>query len=203
MILFFVGGVSIKDRRKQSFPARTPHDFIASSTHLPWTNHMPMTTASTTTCNLSINTPTKNRVDLSCSNCGTMTTTIWRRNTRGEMVCNACGLYYKLHGVNRPHTMRRDTIHTRRRRPRARGTGPGGGDRSNKQSEEEMLMALKKHIQPQIMLAAIQSNYCRVTDTADDNSELEQDGQDQQDGLEIQDDTDLPLNLVAADSDRR
>lgn len=53
-----------------------------------------------------------------CSNCGTTTTTIWRRNVRGEMVCNACGLYFKLHGVNRPHSMRRDTIHTRRRRPK-------------------------------------------------------------------------------------
>lgn len=58
------------------------------------------------------------RVDLSCTNCGTMTTTIWRRNPLGEMVCNACGLYYKLHGVNRPVAMRRDTIHTRRRRPK-------------------------------------------------------------------------------------
>lgn len=56
--------------------------------------------------------------DMSCTNCGTLTTTIWRRNLRGEMVCNACGLYFKLHGVNRPHSMRRDTIHTRRRRPK-------------------------------------------------------------------------------------
>lgn len=59
------------------------------------------------------------RVDLSCTNCGTQTTTIWRRNMRGDMVCNACGLYFKLHGVDRPVTMRRDTIHTRRRRPKA------------------------------------------------------------------------------------
>ncbi|XP_034667667.1 uncharacterized protein LOC117901134 isoform X1 [Drosophila subobscura] len=56
--------------------------------------------------------------DMSCSNCGTLTTTIWRRSVRGEMVCNACGLYFKLHGINRPHSMRRDTIHTRRRRPK-------------------------------------------------------------------------------------
>ncbi|XP_054082796.1 polyglutamine-repeat protein pqn-41 isoform X1 [Zeugodacus cucurbitae] len=59
-----------------------------------------------------------NPKDMSCSNCGTLTTTIWRRSIRGEMVCNACGLYFKLHGINRPHSMRRDTIHTRRRRPK-------------------------------------------------------------------------------------
>lgn len=60
---------------------------------------------------------------MSCTNCGTLTTTIWRRNVRGEMVCNACGLYFKLHGVNRPHSMRRDTIHTRRRRPKGDKSG--------------------------------------------------------------------------------
>lgn len=73
---------------------------------------------------------TGKRVDLACTNCGTQTTTIWRRNLKGEMVCNACGLYYKLHGVDRPHTMRRDTIHTRRRRPKGSGKGSGGGSSS-------------------------------------------------------------------------
>ena len=39
------------------------------------------------------------REGTSCSNCGTNTTTLWRRNTNGEPVCNACGLYHKLHNV--------------------------------------------------------------------------------------------------------
>lgn len=69
------------------------------------------------------NTQSPNQKDMSCTNCGTLTTTIWRRNVRGEMVCNACGLYFKLHGVNRPHSMRRDTIHTRRRRPKGDKSG--------------------------------------------------------------------------------
>ncbi|XP_057245088.1 erythroid transcription factor-like, partial [Malurus melanocephalus] len=34
-----------------------------------------------------------------CSNCQTSTTTLWRRSPRGDPVCNACGLYYKLHRV--------------------------------------------------------------------------------------------------------
>ena len=36
-----------------------------------------------------------------CANCQTNTTTLWRRNAQGEPVCNACGLYYKLHKVRR------------------------------------------------------------------------------------------------------
>jgi hypothetical protein len=39
-----------------------------------------------------------------------MTTSLWRRNAHGEPVCNACGLYYKLHGVNRPLAMKKDSI---------------------------------------------------------------------------------------------
>ncbi|PKU31283.1 transcription factor gata- hypothetical protein [Limosa lapponica baueri] len=39
------------------------------------------------------------RVGLSCANCQTTTTTLWRRNAEGEPVCNACGLYMKLHGA--------------------------------------------------------------------------------------------------------
>ncbi|XP_056129073.1 GATA binding protein 1a [Lampris incognitus] len=51
-----------------------------------------------------------------CANCHTSTTTLWRRNSSGEPVCNACGLYFKLHNVNRPLTMKKDGIQTRNRK---------------------------------------------------------------------------------------
>lgn len=50
------------------------------------------------------------RNGLLCSNCQTTQTSLWRRNQVGEPVCNACGLYYKLHNVNRPIAMKKDTI---------------------------------------------------------------------------------------------
>lgn len=40
------------------------------------------------------------RTGVACANCSTTTTTLWRRNNNGEPVCNACGLYYKLHSVS-------------------------------------------------------------------------------------------------------
>ncbi|XP_027002294.1 endothelial transcription factor GATA-2b isoform X1 [Tachysurus fulvidraco] len=51
-----------------------------------------------------------------CANCHTGTTTLWRRNTNGDPVCNACGLYYKLHNMNRPLTMKKEGIQTRNRK---------------------------------------------------------------------------------------
>uniref|UniRef100_A0A8C6V7C7 GATA binding protein 5 n=1 Tax=Naja naja TaxID=35670 RepID=A0A8C6V7C7_NAJNA len=42
---------------------------------------------------------TTRRAGLCCTNCHTTTTTLWRRNAEGEPVCNACGLYMKLHGI--------------------------------------------------------------------------------------------------------
>lgn len=56
------------------------------------------------------------REGTSCANCKTTTTTLWRRNQNGEPVCNACGLYYKLHNVERPLTMKKDGIQTRNRK---------------------------------------------------------------------------------------
>lgn len=53
-----------------------------------------------------------------CANCKTSTTTLWRRNNHGEPVCNACGLYFKLHNVNRPQSMKKDGIQTRKRKPK-------------------------------------------------------------------------------------
>lgn len=59
---------------------------------------------------------TTRRVGLICANCGTKATSMWRRNSAGDSVCNACGLYFRLNGINRPPTMRKEMIRTRRRR---------------------------------------------------------------------------------------
>ncbi|GAA6057813.1 hypothetical protein JCM3770_004288 [Rhodotorula araucariae] len=39
-----------------------------------------------------------------CSHCGSITTPLWRRGPDDELLCNACGLYLKLHSKPRPKT---------------------------------------------------------------------------------------------------
>ncbi|XP_071143099.1 transcription factor GATA-4-like isoform X1 [Mytilus edulis] len=93
------------------------------------------------------------RVGLSCANCHTSTTTLWRRNNEGEPVCNACGLYYKLHGVNRPLAMKKDGIQTRKRKPKNLGknkTNQGKSDQDVKTSPHSPQMTgnQSSHVTP-------------------------------------------------------
>ncbi|CAG9768831.1 unnamed protein product [Ceutorhynchus assimilis] len=71
------------------------------------------------------------RAGLTCTNCQTTTTSLWRRNAHGEPVCNACGLYFKLHSVNRPLSMKKDTIQTRKRKPKGSKSGGQVGNMGN------------------------------------------------------------------------
>lgn len=56
-----------------------------------------------------------NGVPTTCTNCFTQTTPLWRRNPEGHPLCNACGLFLKLHGVVRPLSLKTDVIKKRNR----------------------------------------------------------------------------------------
>jgi GATA-binding protein len=57
--------------------------------------------------------------------CFTQTTPLWRKNREGHTLCNACGLFLKLHGIVRPLSLKTDVV-----KKRNRGSGailPVGG----------------------------------------------------------------------------
>jgi GATA-binding protein len=68
-----------------------------------------------------------NGIPTTCTNCFTQTTPLWRRNPEGHPLCNACGLFLKLHGVVRPLSLKTDVIKKRNRGSGATVPMTGGG----------------------------------------------------------------------------
>ncbi|KAI8849355.1 hypothetical protein BC829DRAFT_391581 [Chytridium lagenaria] len=90
-------------RPSQPMTPKPPSSIASSSSSSPSPSYSPPTTSLTPI--------------LSCANCKTTNTPLWRRNplikspASGEMgdpLCNACGLFFKLHGVLRPISMKTD-----------------------------------------------------------------------------------------------
>ncbi|KAJ7016214.1 hypothetical protein C8F04DRAFT_1164036 [Mycena alexandri] len=53
-----------------------------------------------------------------CSHCLTRQTSVWRRSKTGAQVCNACGVYARLRGKERPLSLRRNKIKPRTKHSR-------------------------------------------------------------------------------------
>ena len=77
--------------------------------------------ARSTTQRSSLSTSSKSRPEgTACANCATTTTTLWRRIKENVTVCNACGLYFKVHGRDRPTQLRKDVVQTRKRKQKVK-----------------------------------------------------------------------------------
>jgi hypothetical protein len=56
------------------------------------------------------------KLTVRCTNCHTANTPLWRRSGQGKPLCNACGLFLKLHGIVRPLALKTDVIKKRNRK---------------------------------------------------------------------------------------
>ncbi|PNS14831.1 protein GZF3 [Sphaceloma murrayae] len=80
-----------------------------------------------------------------CTNCFTQTTPLWRRNPEGQPLCNACGLFLKLHGVVRPLSLKTDVIKKRNRGSGATGPAPTGRTKKSSNSTTASAAASRKN----------------------------------------------------------
>ena len=103
-----LGQQSALHARPQSSP-NTPPESSGFSSAIPSRPSSPSGSKSGEGANSGSGAPT------TCTNCLTQTTPLWRRNPEGHPLCNACGLFLKLHGVVRPLSLKTDVIKKRNR----------------------------------------------------------------------------------------
>ncbi|KAL4078535.1 hypothetical protein V8B97DRAFT_1865722 [Scleroderma yunnanense] len=107
-------------QRKKSVSGAPAHADSRSSTSTP-----DLTTEGSSSATAKCSSDDGEQAPTSCTNCQTTNTPLWRRDPEGQPLCNACGLFYKLHGVVRPLSLKTDVI---KKRNRASGA-PNGNAR--------------------------------------------------------------------------
>jgi hypothetical protein len=105
------------DKPFQGYAPELPKDSTATGerTIQPWNPEYLMQRLSAGISALPGLSVEQSSVPTTCTNCFTQTTPIWRRNPEGHPLCNACGLFLKLHGVVRPLSLKTDVIKKRNR----------------------------------------------------------------------------------------
>jgi ribosomal protein L34E len=103
-----------------------------SSAPIPTPSSSELNTQSTRKLSRVSSTESEKGDPISCSNCSTTNTSLWRRTHDGLPVCNACGLFMRLHGIPRPLSLKTDVVKKRKREraPGASMTGKSGGTRA-------------------------------------------------------------------------
>jgi GATA-binding protein len=113
-----------------STPASTRRSSQSDSQALPFAAGSPSASEPQTSRRASkaSNAPSENSGQIACTNCSTNNTPLWRRDFKGHPLCNACGLFMKLHGIPRPMSMKTDVFKTRKRGPSM--DSPSGGSKA-------------------------------------------------------------------------
>lgn len=143
---------STATKRKGTSRKKKPDSALSTPTSqgMPFTSTPPQKSSSSSNntpasgTSAAVSTPNGLEGEISCTNCHTKTTPLWRRNPEGQPLCNACGLFLKLHGVVRPLSLKTDVIKKRQRgsgvtkKRRGTGTGAASGSANSKTDGDDL-----------------------------------------------------------------
>lgn len=73
---------------------------------------------------------------------------MWRRTANKQVACNACGLYYKLYGIQRPIEMRKDIVYPRNRYSKLSITGQTTSCDHNEVSDGHKAKRIRRKLKP-------------------------------------------------------
>lgn len=131
-----------------------------------------------------------------CQNCLTSTTPLWRRDENGQIMCNACGLFLKLHGRRRPISLKTDVIKSRNRSNRQNRPGSSNAPPSKRrQTPSSMAISSQNEAsKPQPVQSAAQLSPGQIQSSR--NQHLPPNHQQTQQSLHIPNRTGLPLGAL-------
>ena len=79
-----------------------------------------------------------NGLPTTCTNSFKQITPLWRRDSEGDLLCNACGLFLESHGVNRPLSLKTDVAEKKKKMKKGKKTGYGStGKRKQELSDSD------------------------------------------------------------------
>ena len=99
-----------------------------------------------------------------CQNCSTSTTPLWRRDEIGSVLCNACGLFLKLHGRARPISLKTDVIKSRNR-VKSSGAGQGPKKKASQLLQMHLAQVPASASHPIALRHCLLTPCCRVSST--------------------------------------
>ncbi|KAF9927535.1 hypothetical protein FBU30_003081 [Linnemannia zychae] len=151
----------LADVRMSALPYSRPHnsDSSSSESDSESNNHVVSLPALTKMYSEALLRPAEQKITpplmtakqgIECANCSQTQTPLWRKNDAGEPICNACGLYAKLHKRARPVTMRKSKISRRRR-------DWGGNLAQQAQAQAQALAMVHVQVQAKVQAQAVEA----------------------------------------------